>query len=411
MEAKSKRRVAAAVVVAVLAAGLWLLREWQGPRLPGYVVEYRPLVQVVVATGRVITVSRVQVGSEITGVVRERRVEEGDVVEPGDVLVVLRADDLRARVREAEAALEQLQGATRPQAEVALREAQTRLAQAERETERRRGLFERELIARELLEQAEEAEDLARAAAEKARLEAASLAAGSSQERLLRERLAAARAALDKTVVRSEVGGTVLTRNAEPGDLVQPGRVLFEIARAGDTEILVPFDEENLARLALGQRATCLADAYPEQPFGAEIHFIAPRIDPQRGTVDVRLKVDPVPGFLRQDMTVSVNVETGRRERALVVPNDALFERTGDAARVLAVRDGRVEEVAVRLGLRGLTASEVTAGLADGDRVLAGGRAAAAPGQRVRVAERPAPSATSAAADAATRRELPVPLE
>jgi HlyD family secretion protein len=409
MEAKSKRRAVAAVVVVMLALGLVALREWQGPRLPGYRVEFRPLVQIVVASGRVITVSRVQVGSEITGVVRERRVAEGDVVAPGDVLVVLRADDLLARVREAEAALQQLERATRPRAEVALREAQTRLAQAERESERRRGLFQRELIARELLEQAEEAEDLARAATEQARLAAASLAPGNSEERLLRERLAAARAALDKTVVRSEVAGVVLTRNAEPGDLVQPGRVLFDIARAGDTEILVPFDEENLARLALGQRATCLADAYPEQPFGARIHFIAPRVDPQRGTVDVRLKVDPVPAFLRQDMTVSVNVQTGRRERALVVPNDALFEVAGDAARVLAVRDGRVEPVAIRLGLRGLTATEVVAGLGAGDRVLAGSRAAAADGQRVRVIEQAFP--TPAPAEAATRRETLMPVE
>ena len=97
---------------------------------------------------RVITISRVQVGSEITGVVRERRVEEGDVVAPGDVLVVLRADDLAAQVRAAEAALSQLERSTRPQAEVALREAESRLAQADREAQRRRDLFERALIAR-----------------------------------------------------------------------------------------------------------------------------------------------------------------------------------------------------------------------------------------------------------------------
>ena len=124
--------------------------------------------------------------------------------------------------------------------------------------------------------------------------------------------------------------GTVLTRDVEPGDLVQPGRGLLAIARSGATEILVPFDEENLAVLELGQRATCIADAFPAQPFGAQLVFISPRIDPQRGSVDVRLRVEPVPHFLRQDMTVSVNVETARRERALVVPNDTLIDAAGD---------------------------------------------------------------------------------
>src|SRR5690606_8192278 len=275
MPPKSKRLLIGLAALAALAAGLMLLREWRGPAVPGYRVEPRPLVQTVVAAGRVIGVSRVQIGSEITGVVTRRRVEEGDEVAPGDVLVVLRADDLAARVREAEAALVQLERSTRPRSEVALREAEARLAQASRDTERRRDLFRRDLIARESIEQAEEAETVARAAVERARLEAEAFAAGGSEEVLLRERLAGAQAALEKTVVRSEVAGVVLERNVEPGDLVQPGRVLFEIERKGDTEILVPFDEKNLAVLALGQQATCVADAFPSQPFRAEIIFIS----------------------------------------------------------------------------------------------------------------------------------------
>src|SRR5690606_10578779 len=133
-------------------------------------------------------------------------------------------------------------------------------------------------------------------------LSARALAAGGANEVAARARLASARAQLAKTTIRSEVAGTVLTRNAEPGDLVQPGRVLFDIARTGDTEILVPLDEKNLAVLALGQEAQCIADAYPARPFPATVTFIAPRIDPQGGTVDIRLTVNPPPDFLRQDM-------------------------------------------------------------------------------------------------------------
>src|SRR5690606_26561639 len=124
MSPKSNRLLIGLAALAVLAAGFMLLREWRGPAVPGYRVEAQPLVQTVVAAGRVIGVSRVQVGSEITGVVVERRVEEGDEVVPGDVLVVLRADDLAARVREAEAALAQLERSARPRSEVALREAE-----------------------------------------------------------------------------------------------------------------------------------------------------------------------------------------------------------------------------------------------------------------------------------------------
>ncbi|HWS77617.1 MAG TPA: efflux RND transporter periplasmic adaptor subunit, partial [Thermomonas sp.] len=379
-----------------------------GPVLAGYQVQSRPLVQTVVATGRVVAVSRAQVGSPVTGVVLERRVREGDAVQPGDVLAVLRADDLDAAVREAEAALAQLQQSTRPQAQALQREAEARLAQASRETTRRRDLFKRQLIARETLEQAVQAETIARTAAEQARLAARSLGAGNPNETAARARVAAARAQLAKTTLRAEVAGTVLTRNAEPGDLVQPGRVLFEIARAGDTEVLVPLDEKNLEVLAVGQQATCIADAYPARPFPATVGFIAPSVDPQRGSVDIRLTVSPVPGFLRQDMTVSVNVETGRRERAIVAPNDALAIVDGNRALVWRVEAGRATRREVTLGLRGLTQAEITGGLQAGDWILADAQAALAEGDRVRVAASDLPAG---GADPATRKELPAKLD
>lgn len=376
----------AAIICVVVALGAWwLLSVLRGPVLAGDTVREAPLVQTVVATGRVAAVSRVEVGSQITGVVVERRVKEGDRVRPGDVLVVLRADELEAGVREARAALAQLEQSTRPQAQASLREAQARLDQAAREAERRRELYQRGMITREATEQATEAETVARIATEQARLSLRDLAAGHPGEAAARARVASAEAQLAKTTIRAEVDGTILTRNAEPGDLVQPSRVLFEIARSGDTEIVVPLDERNLELLALGQAAMCVADANPLQPFPAAVSFIAPSVDSQRGTVEVKLIVNPVPDFLRQGMTVSVNVETGRRARALVVPNDALAELDGRHALLWLVVDGRAERRKVELGLRGLTHSEVVAGLRAGDQVLADAGAALEPGQRVRV--------------------------
>jgi len=398
----------ASATLLLLALGAAALRYWQGPRLAAYRVESRPLVQTVVATGRVVSVSRVQVGSEITGVLLERRVQEGDHVQAGDILAVLRADDLTARVREAEAALAQLHESARPQALAAVRQAEAQLDQASREAQRRRQLFQRQLIARESLEQAEQAETVARTAAERARLAAQSLAAGNPDEALVLERLAAARAALAKTFIRAQVAGTVLTRNAEPGDLIQPGRVLFEIARQGDTELLVPLDEKNLAVLALGQPAQCVADAYPTSVFPARVSFIAPSVDPQRGSVEIRLKVNPVPDFLKQDMTVSVNVETGRRAQALVVPNDALEPIDGHAATVWRVRDGKARRVRVQLGLRGLAVTEITGGLQAGDWVLAGAPADLRDGTRVRTAGQALPRT---GAEPAVGGELPIKLD
>ena len=323
------------LLTAAAAFALWVW--WRGPAVPVYEVTAMPLTQTVVASGRVAAVSRAQVSAEMTGVVLERRVREGDRVEPGDVLLVLRADELRAQVEQAEAALQQLQAATRPQAELALNRAETSLSQARREAQRRRDLTARGLLSREALEQAEEAETLAQNAAATARVAAAAVAPGGTEEAVLRARLASLQAQLARTTVRAEVAGRVLTRDVEPGDLVQPGKVLFTVARDGDTEIRVPLDEKNLAYLALEQPAVVLADAYPQRPFTARLSFLAPRVDPERGTVEAHLSVAPVPVFLREDMTVSVTIQTGSRERALALPNDALTAIQGSRAQVLRV--------------------------------------------------------------------------
>lgn len=377
----------------IIITAFFAFRWWQGPLLPSYRISSMPLVQTVVATGRVVAVSNTEIGSEVSGVVLERLVQEGEQVSAGDLLLVLSSDDVAAQVRQAEAELAELISSTRPQAVVDLTNAEVALAQADRNVERRRELAAISAISDEELEQAIQAQAQARNNLENARLRANALSSGGVEEDLLRARIAALQAQLDKAQVRSKVSGTILTRNVEIGDLVQPGQSLFTIALDGKTEIRVPLDERNLSRLALQQPAIAIADAYPDEPFPVRISFIAPSIDPQRGTVEVRLAVDPVPDFLRQDMTVSVNIETDRRAKALVIPNDALANVKEDNAEVLLLRDGQVQRQRVRLGLRGLAASEVLSGLSEGDEILVDATASLTDGERVRTTLQAAPFA------------------
>ncbi|MDV2488807.1 efflux RND transporter periplasmic adaptor subunit [Acinetobacter johnsonii] len=372
------------IILLVLLVSFAIYRWWQGPLLPSYEVVSSPLIQTVVASGRVEKVSRTQIGSEITGVVLERLVQEGDRVSRGDVLLVLKSDEISAQVRQAEAELKELATTRRPQAEFDLANAKVQLEQAQREAVRRRNT-ELGILSAEEREKSIEAEKLARNNLESARLKVASLAPDKVEETKLREQLAALQAQLAKTKIRAEVSGIILTRNVEPGDLVQPSQTLFTIALDGATEIRVPFDERNLPLLALQQKAAVITDAYPDQPFPAHINFIAPSIDAQRGTVDVRLTVDPVPDFLRQDMTVSVNVETNKREQTLVIPNDALSSISGNKAMVILVRNRKIQRHPITLGLRGLVMSEVVAGLKEGDHVLTDAESVLKDGIRVRI--------------------------
>ena len=394
MRAIPYKSIVSALLLICIAAFL-AFRWWQGPLLPSYSISSMPLVQTVVATGRVVAVSRTEIGSEVAGVVLERLVQEGEQVAAGDLLLVLSSDEVTAQVRQAEAALAELISSNRPQAAVDLVNAEVALAQATRNVERRRELAAISAISDEEMEQAIQAQTQARNNLENARLKAKALSSGGVEEDLLRARIAALQAQLNKTQVRSKVSGTILTRNVEVGELVQPGQSLFTIALNGNTEIRVPLDERNLSRLAVQQRAIAIADAYPDDSFPVRISFIAPSIDPQRGTVEVRLAVDPVPDFLRQDMTVSVNIETDRRSNALVIPNDALANVKEDYADVLLLRDGQVQRQQVRLGLRGLSASEVLSGLSAGDEILVDATVSLADGARVRTKLQAAPFANT----------------
>ena len=372
------------ILLPLLLLGGWFVWEsWQGPEVPGYRLELRPLVQRVVASGEVDSQSLAQVGSEITGVVKARHVREGDSVSAGDLLLELRDEEQQARLREAEAALQQLVESQRPQAQAALHEAQSDLQQAVRERERRDELFQRQLVSAEQREQARQVENRARVRRDRAQLTAIAAAAGGSDEQVLEQRLAAARAALEKTRIRAQLDGVVQVREVEPGDQVQPGRTLLQIARTDSREIIVPLDEKDLGPVALGQSAVVIADAYPLQPLEAKVSFIAPAIDTSRGTIDIHLDVLEPADFLRQGMTVSVDIRTGSREQALVLSNDALQKRQGGRAEVLRWTAGReVERVPVRLGLQGTGLTEIVEGVAAGDVIISGD---VEEGQRVRV--------------------------
>ena len=366
---KSPRFVVAVLIA--LTLGAWLgWRTWQGPVVQVYVTQNEPLIQTIVASGRVISTSTAQIGAEITGVVVERHVRDGDTVAVGDLLLTLRADDLAARVREAQAGLNNLRQSRRLQADEALKQAQSQLEQATREAERRAELLKADSISREIVEKAVNAQVVAEANLRQAKLVADALAPGGPEEVILVERLAAAQAALEKTEIKAQFPAIVLTRNVEPGDLVQPGRTLMELARLGQTEVLVPVDERNLGILKLGQSAVCIPDAYPERQFEAVLDHLAPTVDTERGTVDVRLSVSNPPDYLRQDMTVTATIVTGERANALVVPNDTLRAVKGNEATVQLIELGRVAQRLVKLGLRGLTHSEITEGLSPGDVVI-----------------------------------------
>jgi HlyD family secretion protein len=354
----------------------------------------------VISSGRVITPTRVELGSELVGHVVEVAVEEGDRVRAGQVLARLRDDELRAAldqtrrgVEEAQARIAQLREVARPVAEQGLLQAQANLAQAQAEYERIKTLAGAGFYNQSRLDEAQRALEGARAARESAVVQARGNRPEGVENRLAEARLAQSRAALNvaeakqaNTVIRAPAAGVVVKKRVERGDIVTQGKRLFDLATDGETQIVLQIDEKNLGRLRLGQAASVLADAYPGQSFAAEIFYIAPSVDAEKGSVEVKLRVKTPPAFVKPDMTVSVEIKVGERASALTLSAAAVHDATTAQPWVMLIDAGRAARRPVSLGLHGSGRVEITAGL-KGDEAVIPLEAAVALGDKVRSAK------------------------
>jgi len=385
--------LAVAVALLVALAVWWVTRA---PLVPAASARMAPLVRSLQFSARVATLSRVDVGSTLTGRVLQVAVAAGAMVKSGDVLVRLESDELRATLAQARAGETQaaarlagLRSTGRSAAQAGVAQAASVLVAAQADLQRTQELIAQGFISQARLDEARRALAVAQAqldgaAAQRAAVAepGADVAQAQAQLALATSARAAAAARLDQAVLRAPADARVLARAVEPGQIVQPGRALFTLALAGPLQLVAQVDERYLEQLQAGQVASVLADAYPTQRFTARVFSIAPLVDAQRGAIEVKFSVAQPPAFLREDMTLSVEVETARREQALVVPADALRGDTSAGQSVWLVRDGRVQARAVRLGLRTLAAAEIVEGLSAGDVVLLG--PAPQPGKRVR---------------------------
>jgi HlyD family secretion protein len=371
------------------------------PRVETVSLERREVVETFVTTGRVRSAARVHIGTPIVGTVERVPADEGARVVAGQTLIVLNATELaaqtreaRARLRVAESSLNRVRDVDSPIAVSNLRDAELELDQAETDLGRYTRILEVGGISQQRVDEARRAVDVARARYQQARINAnstlsgADLRAAEANVAVAEEAVRTAASRQELSRITSPAAGRVLIRSVEPGDAVQPGRVLMELALDGDTELVVFPEERALSRLRPGQTARVSADAFPDQTFGATVGRVGSVVDPQQGTVEVRLVVATPPAYLVPDMTVSVNIETARRAGVLTLPREAIRAPMSDTAWVMVVRQGVAERAPVTLGATDADHVEILDGLRLDDRVVLRSAREIAAGQRVRTSER-----------------------
>jgi HlyD family secretion protein len=199
-----------------------------------------------------------------------------------------------------------------------------------------------------------------------------------------RASLATAQSRLSYTIITAPRDGVLILRDVERGNVVQPSSVLMKLSPAGDTQLVVQIDERNIGMLALGQIAIASADAFAKQSFPAEVIYINPGVDLQRASIEVKLRVPDPPSYLRQDMTVSVDVEVARRTKTLVAPAADIRDLDAGNPWVLKVDGARARRQLVKVGLVSAGKAEILSGLGENELILPANAPSVKDGSRVR---------------------------
>jgi HlyD family secretion protein len=367
-----KRLLSLAVVAVFVGAGVWgyLYTQSRGnaPKYRTSRVERGPLTAAVSATGNVNAVTTVQVGSQVSGQIKQLLADFNTIVEKNQIIARIDPEIFEAKVNQARADVASAQATVLNQeaqvqkahadvenARAALAEAKANTAKAQvtvvdanRDFQRKSELFRRELIAKSDLDSSQAAHDSANALREaarakelsldaaiqsaiaQARVVEAQLQASRAQVDQKRAALAQAQADLDRTTIRSPVNGVVVSRAVDVGQTVAASLqapTLFTIAEdLTKMQVEVSVDEADIGRVKLDDRASFTVDSFPGQTFSGAVMQIrkAALVVQNVVTYTVVVAVDNPGGRLLPGMTANVKMIVAEKPSVLKIPNAAL---------------------------------------------------------------------------------------
>ena len=377
--------LAGAALLVLGAGAFWLLREDAVPvRVAIAEAETSAAASagtsVLDASGYVTARRIATVSSKITGKVDEVLIEEGQVVEAGEVMARLEATDAQAQQDLAQARLE----AARNDASRA--DAQLKLA---RQTlARTRDMAAQKLVAAAALDQAQGEHDALAAQVQSAR----------SNIRVAEQSLALARIGVDNTVVRAPFAGVVTVKAAQPGEMISPISAGGGFTRTGigtvvdmdSLEINVDVNEATIGRVKPGQKVEAVLNAYPDWRIPAEVIAIVPTADRSKATIKVRIALLERDERVVPDMGVRVSfledapppTANAPLATGVTVPAGAVVQREGRTV-AFVVREGRASQREVQVADARDGRSRVSRGLAVGEKVVLAPPAELADGAKV----------------------------
>jgi len=175
------------------------------------------------------------------------------------------------------------------------------------------------------------------------------------------------------TSIPSPLTGIVISMQAAPGEVVDPGMELFSIADISEVWVQAEVYEKDLGRIRIGQSTFISVDTYPDQRFSGKVAYISDALDPKTRTAKVRCEVTNQDLRLKLDMFVSVDLPTTFSQRAVAVPIAAIQQV--DDRKVVFVRgaETKFEARTIQAGREVDGKVEVISGLQEGEPVVVDG--------------------------------------
>lgn len=407
-----KRALIALAILLAAAIAAWFWQPWKAAEgAPAYrlgKVERGALSATVSASGTLSASVTVQVGSQVSGQIKELMADFNSMVSQGQVVARLDPASFESRVAQAEADLLAAQGnvevarGNQVARQAEAKRAEVALEDARRNLERKQGLVQRGFISPAELDTAQAAFDSAREGLALARaniaVQAAQLKGSLAQVAQKQAALRQAQVDLSHTVIRSPVAGTVISRNVDVGQTVAASLqapVLFTIAQdLSRMEVNIAVDEADVGRVQVGQKVRFTVDAFPGERFMGLVSQIrkAPQTSNNVVTYSVMATVDNPEQKLLPGMTANASLLTEERKDVLKVANEALrFRPTqsdgapvktdirareagpGIPGRVWQVKDGQPAPLPLRLGVSDGKATEILKGeVVEGTEIILG---------------------------------------
>ncbi|WP_146219363.1 efflux RND transporter periplasmic adaptor subunit [Sphaerotilus hippei] len=358
------RRTTAAVLMGagLLAGAAALAWWWQPVEVTTALVTRGTAVDAVYATGVIEPTVMVPVAPRTGARLTALEVDEGAAVRQGQVLARLESDDLQQTVDEMTA-----------------RERLARLQYERTQT----------LVRQQFLSPAE---------LDRTRTELQAAQAALQRSRTQR----------DYSQLLAPADGLVLRRDGERGQFIPAGQAVYTLACCAPLRVAVEVDEEDIARVRPGQPVVMRTEALPDRLFDGQVGEITPKGDAVSRSYRVRITLKEAPPVsdqtVRSGMTMDANIVTGQRDRALLMPSQAL-----GGAVVWRLHEGTLQRVPVKVGAAGVERTEVLAGLEEGDEVVVSPAAGLREGQRARAREVAVAGSAPAAASASPSAPSPAP--